>query len=129
MISMNRAISDVGAIKFAASFYGALAFGRSVKKAFDQGLARLKAEGISESETPELIVRAGVDPSALLLVGPRERVEANQPKVARTRSVPGGHASTKDFANQSNCRSGIPANREAASNARCLGCREAVSGQ
>ncbi len=73
VISMNRAISDVGAIKFAASFYGALAFGLSVKKAFDQGLARLTAEGMSESETPELMVRAGVDPSALVLVAPVER--------------------------------------------------------
>lgn len=52
VISMNRSISDLAAIKFVASFYGALAFGRSVNKAFDQGLARLKAEGISETETP-----------------------------------------------------------------------------
>jgi hypothetical protein len=77
VISMNRAISDVGAIKFAASFYGALAFGHSVKKAFDQGLVRLKAEVISESETPELVVRAEMDPSALVLVGPRGRPKSN----------------------------------------------------
>ncbi len=78
VISMNGAISDVTAIKFASSFYGALAFGRSVKKAFDQGLARLKAEGISESQTPELIVRAGLDSSALVLVGPRGGPEPNK---------------------------------------------------
>ena len=72
VISMNRAISDIGAITFAASFYGALAFGRSVENAFDQGLARLRAEGISEIETPELMVRAGVDASTLILVGPRD---------------------------------------------------------
>jgi hypothetical protein len=77
VISMNRAISDVGAIKFAASFYGALAFGHSVKKAFDQGLARLKAEVISECDTPELVVRAEMDPSALVLVGPRGRPNPN----------------------------------------------------
>jgi hypothetical protein len=86
-ISMNRVISDVGAIKFAASFYGALAFGRSVKNAFDQGLARLRAEDISETDTPELVVRAGVDPSAIVLVGPREDAEANQRKVARTHNA------------------------------------------
>jgi hypothetical protein len=78
VISMNRVITDVGAIKFAASFYGALAFGRSVRTAFDQGVARLKAEGISECETPELIVHAGVDPSALVLVGPRGRPKLKQ---------------------------------------------------
>jgi hypothetical protein len=94
VISMNRAISDVGATKFAASFYGALAFGRSVKKAFDQGLARLKAESIWETETPELMVRAGVDASTLVLVGPREDAGANQRTGARSDNVPGGRAST-----------------------------------
>ena len=40
VISMNRTVTDRAAIKFAASFYGALAFGRSVQKAFDQGVGR-----------------------------------------------------------------------------------------
>ena len=63
VVSMNRTITDRAAIKFAASFYGALAFGRSVQKAFEQGVARLSAEGIAEADTPELLVRAGVDAS------------------------------------------------------------------
>src|SRR5262249_17444749 len=41
VVSMTRTISDRAAIQFAASFYGALAFGRSVQKAFEQGVARL----------------------------------------------------------------------------------------
>jgi WD40 repeat protein len=69
VVSMNRTITDHAAIKFAASFYGALAFGRSVRKAFEQGVARLSAEGIAEAETPELLVRQGVDASQLVLVG------------------------------------------------------------
>ena len=69
VVSMNRTISDYAAIKFAASFYGALAFGRSFQRAFDQGVARLSAEGIHESDTPELLVRTGVDASELALVG------------------------------------------------------------
>jgi WD40 repeat protein len=73
VVSMNRAISDRAAIKFAASFYGALAFGRSVQKAFDQGVARLCAEGIAEVDAPELVVRAGVDASQVVLVGPAPR--------------------------------------------------------
>jgi WD40 repeat protein len=77
VVSMNRTITDRAAIKFAASFYGALAFGRSVQNAFDQGVARLSAEGISESDTPELLVRAGIDASHVTLVGPaRSKVEA-----------------------------------------------------
>ena len=70
VVSMNRTITDRAAIKFAASFYGALAFGRSVQMAFDQGVARLSAEGITESDAPELLVRAGVDASLIALVGP-----------------------------------------------------------
>jgi WD40 repeat protein len=69
VVSMNRTISDRAAIKFAASFYGALAFGKSVQKAFEQGVARLSAEGIGEVDTPELLVRAGVDASRVVLVG------------------------------------------------------------
>jgi WD40 repeat protein len=70
VVSMNRAVSDRAAIKFAASFYGALAFGRSVRTALEQGLARLSAEGIGETDTPELLVRAGVDASRVVLVRP-----------------------------------------------------------
>jgi WD40 repeat protein len=70
VVSMNRAISDRAAIKFAASFYGALAYGRSVRTAFEQGLARLSAEGISETDTPELLVRRGCDASQVVLVRP-----------------------------------------------------------
>ncbi len=77
VVSMNRTITDRAAIKFAASFYGALAFGRSVQKAFEQGVARLSAEGIAESETPELLMRSGIDASQVTLVGPaRSDVEA-----------------------------------------------------
>jgi WD40 repeat protein len=69
VISMNQEISDTAAIKFAASFYGALAFGRSVQRAFEQGVARLKAEAFEEAGTPELLVRPGIDASRLVLVG------------------------------------------------------------
>ena len=48
---------------------GPLAFGRSVQKAFEQGVARLSAEGIAESDTPELLVRAGVDAAQVVLGG------------------------------------------------------------
>jgi len=73
VVSMNQTITDRAAIMFAASFYGALAFGRSVQKAFEQGVARLIAEGIAEAETPELLVRAGVDAGQLVLVGSAQR--------------------------------------------------------
>jgi CHAT domain len=78
VVGMNRSISDKAAIMFAASFYGALAYGRSIRRAFEQGVARLRAEGIAEVDTPELLVRASVDPSNVVLVGsaPRQVSEA-----------------------------------------------------
>jgi hypothetical protein len=60
-VGMNEAISDEAAIMFSASFYRALAFGLSVKDAFSLAKNQLELEGISESETPELLIRTGVD--------------------------------------------------------------------
>ncbi|GAC1392727.1 MAG: hypothetical protein NVSMB38_17290 [Ktedonobacteraceae bacterium] len=63
VIGMNDTIGDRAATIFAASFYRAIGFGRSVQEAFDQGKAALLLEGIPEESTPELVVKAGVDPS------------------------------------------------------------------
>ncbi|MEO8493968.1 MAG: SUMF1/EgtB/PvdO family nonheme iron enzyme [Planctomycetota bacterium] len=73
VIGMNKPIGDAAAIVFAASFYRALGFGRSVREAFDQGIAALMLDGIPEENTPELIFRPGVNPSEIVLVRPRLR--------------------------------------------------------
>jgi hypothetical protein len=67
-IGMKQAIGDKAAITFAASFYRAIGFGRTIREAFDQGKAALMLEGIPEQDTPELLVRPGVDPNAIFLV-------------------------------------------------------------
>lgn len=67
-IGMKRAIGDKAAITFAASFYRAIAFGRTVQEAFDQGKAALMLEGIPEQDTPVLLVRPGVNPNSIFLV-------------------------------------------------------------
>jgi hypothetical protein len=69
-IGMNKAIGDKAAITFAASFYRAIGFGRSVKESFDQGKIALLLEGIPEENTPELLERQGVDASHIILVNP-----------------------------------------------------------
>lgn len=69
-VGMNRAIGDRAAIVFAASFYRALGFGRSVKEAFDQGCTALMLEGIPEENTPELLVKNGINASKVFLAGP-----------------------------------------------------------
>lgn len=68
VVGMNNAISDEAAITFAASFYRALGFGRSIKEAFEQGQTALLLEGIPEEQTPELLVRAGSDPAHIFLL-------------------------------------------------------------
>lgn len=69
-IGMNRPIGDAAAIVFAASFYRALGFGRSVREAFELGRAALLLEGIPEDQTPELLTRPGVDAAELVLIPP-----------------------------------------------------------
>src|SRR5262249_40289409 len=70
-IGMSRAIGDDAAITFAASFYRAIGFGRSVKDAFDQGKTALLLEGIPEERTPALMTRQTVRPELVVLVNPQ----------------------------------------------------------
>ncbi len=67
VVGMNAAIGDEAAVAFAASFYRAIGFDRSVQDAFDQGKLALMLSEIPESAAPELLCRAGVDPSRLIL--------------------------------------------------------------
>jgi hypothetical protein len=68
VIGMNTAIGDEAAIIFAAAFYRAIGFRRSLKEAFDQGKVAIMLEGIPEENTPELFVRQSVDPSSVFLL-------------------------------------------------------------
>ncbi|MGB5687285.1 MAG: pentapeptide repeat-containing protein, partial [Candidatus Electrothrix sp.] len=67
-IGMNKEIGDNAAIIFAASFYRAVGFGKSVQDAFDLGKTALMLEGIPEENTPELVLRDGVDASEIILI-------------------------------------------------------------
>jgi hypothetical protein len=71
-IGMRTAIGDKAAITFAAAFYRAIGFGRSVQTAFDLGINALQSENIPEEATPVLLVRKGVNASQLVLVNPRQ---------------------------------------------------------
>jgi hypothetical protein len=85
VVGMNDTIGDEAAIIFAASFYRALGFGRSVQEAFDQGKVALLLEGIPEENTPELLVRTGVNPSHVFLVEqPKEKQQSNQEQQRRS---------------------------------------------
>jgi hypothetical protein len=67
-IGMKHPIGDAAAITFAASFYRALGFGRSVREAFEQGRVALQLAGIPEHKIPQLVVKKGVDAASLVLV-------------------------------------------------------------
>jgi hypothetical protein len=82
-IGMKRGIGDNTAIVFAASFYRAIGFGRSVQEAFNLGKAALLMEGIPEESTPTLWCRKDVDAARITLVGAsREALPiASQPPI------------------------------------------------
>ncbi|MHC4399022.1 MAG: CHAT domain-containing protein [Planctomycetota bacterium] len=59
-IGMKHKIEDVAAIMFASMFYESLAFGLSVRTAFDQAVTLLLLES-QPHDAPELLVRPGAD--------------------------------------------------------------------
>lgn len=67
-IGMNSGIGIHAAILFSSSFYGALAFGKSVSSSFEQGRISLMLEGIPEQNTPVLYSRVGIDVQTLRLI-------------------------------------------------------------
>jgi len=69
VIGMKDSIRDDTAAVFASSFYCAIGFGRSIQEAFDQGTTALLLEGIPEEDIPELLVKDGVDPKQIVLIG------------------------------------------------------------
>lgn len=81
VVGMNSSIGDKAAIVFAAAFYQALGFGRSVAEAFKQGTTAILLEGISEANTPVLLHRPSTDPSMLTLSSSPALVRAHDPRV------------------------------------------------
>lgn len=92
VVGMRRAIGDRAAVRFAASFYRALAFGCSVANAFEQGLVSLELEGIGEADTPELIVRrSGVSADRVVLVVSQDANGRRESEAAGPGAAPGAH--------------------------------------
>ena len=69
-IGMRVPVGDDAARVFAAQFYSAVGFGKSVKRAFEQARAALMLEGIAEEDTPILEVAVDIDPDQVILVRP-----------------------------------------------------------
>lgn len=70
-IGMSQEIGDTAARVFAAQFYSAIGFGKSIPQAFIQAKTALMLEGIDEDSTPILHLRSGFNESDLVLVAPK----------------------------------------------------------
>lgn len=62
VIGMRAPIDDRSAAIFAAAIYSALGFRRSLRQAFDQGVAALMLNGMPDPDVPQLHIRGGADP-------------------------------------------------------------------
>jgi hypothetical protein len=68
VIGMKDTIGDIAARRFAASFYRGIAFGETVRSAFQLGVNALKrSELIADESAPELRVKEGISADARLL--------------------------------------------------------------
>jgi hypothetical protein len=67
-VGMNNAMPQSAAIEFAAAFYLAIGFGRSVQTAFELGVSALELKRLDGADVPELFARRGVIPSEVTLV-------------------------------------------------------------
>ena len=66
VIGMRAPMDDEAAAVFAAAFYSALAFRRTVAEAFDQAKVAIDC-GLPDHSVPELIIRPGAGPHAAAL--------------------------------------------------------------
>jgi hypothetical protein len=63
VVGTSRAIQDDAAVRFAAGFYRALGYGRSVSTAFDLGCNEIDLASIAGADIPQLISRPDIDPN------------------------------------------------------------------
>jgi len=57
VVGMSDSVNDRSAINFSYSFYQALAYGRSVRTAFDLGCLQIDLKKLSSSEVPRLLTK------------------------------------------------------------------------
>lgn len=65
VVGTSREIGDDAAVRFAAGFYTALGYGRSVATAFDLGCNEIDLASIDGHDIPQLVTRPGTDASTV----------------------------------------------------------------
>jgi len=66
VVGTSRAIEDEAAVRFAAGFYRALGYGKSVATAFDLGCNEIDLASVEGHDIPQLVTRPEVDPSSVI---------------------------------------------------------------
>ena len=69
-IGMREAIGKSAAFAFASAFYMGLAYGQSVRSAFEVGVNEIRLAGSSDDDKPVLLQRDGVDAGTIVMAGP-----------------------------------------------------------
>lgn len=88
-IGMSDKIGDDAAIAFAAWFYEALGYGKSVQDAYELGVIRLIGEGVANAKgLVKLHKRPRVDPSKIILVGVQPEPPAHGKPMRRGMTTP-----------------------------------------
>lgn len=70
VVGVTDHIRNPAALAFACKFYLALAYGKSVKQAFDLGVTEIALENIGETGMPSLLPRTGVDADKVFFAPP-----------------------------------------------------------
>jgi hypothetical protein len=65
VVGTSRAIEDDAAVRFAAGFYRALGYGRSVATAFDLGRNEIDLASVEGADIPQLISLPDIDPATV----------------------------------------------------------------
>jgi hypothetical protein len=74
-VGMGSAVGDDAAVSFAASFYQALAFNRSISDAFQLGCTQIELEDLGGEDVPQLLARPGVDPRTIFIAHSQDSVQ------------------------------------------------------
>jgi hypothetical protein len=74
VVGTSDSIRAAAARSFAIGFYGGLAEREPIARAYNQGRAAISLQGAGDGDPPQLVVRAGVDASELVLTARSRRL-------------------------------------------------------
>jgi hypothetical protein len=86
-VVMDEEIHDKSSIVFSAAFYRALAYGRTIKESFDLGVNEIGLLGVPGYNTPQVLIRSGVNPLLDSLITPKSETSSNSADMHRAKTI------------------------------------------